>query len=468
MVFSSVFFLFAFLPFCLLGYYVLPKGLRNAFLTLMSLCFYAWGEPKMVWVMLLSIAVNYAGGLLLDVWKTKAGRQGTMWLAMALNLALLAYFKYANFLVDNVNAMAGTHFTLGRIALPIGISFFTFQGISYVLDVYMGKVEAQRNPLHIMLYISLFPQLIAGPIVRYEDISAQIHRRDCTLEDFTRGMWRFAIGMGKKVLLANQFAVIADKIFGVPVESNTAAVAWFGVIAYAMQIYFDFSGYSDMAIGLGHMFGFRFNENFNYPYLSRSITEFWRRWHISLSTWFRDYVYIPMGGNRRGNQYFHLIVVFLLTGLWHGAAWNFVLWGLWHGMFLILEKLLGKRRPGFHLPSAVKWLYTMGVVGLGWILFRMDSPLMAIQYLRRMLGLKAFVDGGYTLAWYFHGREAVLLLAAVLACFPWKKIASRTADKLEGTGLELALKGIWTLVLLVASITLLMTGTYNPFIYFRF
>ena len=468
MVFSSNLFLFAFLPLCLAGYFLLPKRLRNAFLTLASLVFYAWGEPRMIWVMLLSIAVNYGGGLLLGATSKPSTLRAAMWLSVALNVALLGYFKYANFLVDSLNAVAGTQLQLAKIALPIGISFFTFQGMSYVLDVYMGKADVQRNPLHIMLYIALFPQLIAGPIVRYQEISDQIEQREHSVEAFADGIWRFAIGMGKKVLLANQFAAIADQIFSIPVENNTAAVCWLGAIAYAMQIYFDFCGYSDMAIGLGRMFGFRFNENFNYPYVSRSVTEFWRRWHISLSRWFRDYVYIPMGGNRRGNQYFHQIVVFLLTGLWHGASWSFVLWGVWHGAFLIVEKLIRKRAPKLRLPTVLKWLYTMGVVGLGWILFRTDTPIAAVQYVRRMLGLKAFVDGGYTLAWYLHGREIVLLIVAMLACIPWRKLLPNVATRLESTHAGTVCKGVWALGLLAASILLLLTGTYNPFIYFRF
>ena len=468
MVFSSNIFLFGFLPLCLLGNYLLPKRLRNAFLTLTSLCFNAWGEPKMIWVMLLSIAINYAGGLLLGAAKTTGARRAAMWLSVALNIGLLGYFKYANFLVDSLNAVMGTQFSLAKIALPIGISFFTFQGMSYVLDVYMGNARVQRNPLHIMLYISLFPQLIAGPIVRYQDISDQIDQRYCTVDALANGIWRFAVGMGKKVLLANQFAKIADTIFENPIASNTAGVAWLGVIAYAMQIYFDFCGYSDMAIGLGHMFGFHFIENFNYPYISRSVTEFWRRWHISLSTWFRDYVYIPMGGNRRGNQYLHLIVVFLLTGLWHGAAWNFVLWGLWHGAFLICEKWLRRYTRKLKIPAVFHWLYTMGVVLLGWILFRAVSPLAAARYACRMLGLTTFVDGGYTLAWYLQGREIVLLIAAALACIPWKKVFPSAMARLEYGNTGIVLKGIASLGLLAGSMMLLMTGTYNPFIYFRF
>lgn len=468
MVFSSNIFMFAFLPLCLGGYYILPKKLRNAFLTLASLCFYAWGEPRMVWVMLCSIIINYCGGLLLSAFEQKTAKRAAMVLVVVLNLGLLGYFKYANFFVDSVNAIAGTHIALAKIALPIGISFFTFQGMSYVLDVYMGTAKVQRNPLHIMLYISLFPQLVAGPIVRYQDISEQIAQREVTTDAFFDGIWRFAVGLGKKVLLANQFASIADEIFGRPIASNSVAVAWLGAIAYTMQIYFDFCGYSDMAIGLGKMLGFRFCENFNYPYISRSVTEFWRRWHISLSTWFRDYVYIPLGGNRRGNQYFHLIVVFLLTGLWHGAAWNFVLWGLWHGAFLIAEKVLLKRKIPIKVPSLVQWLYTMGVVVLGWILFRANSPFEAIQYVRRMVGLKAFVDGGYTLGWYLHLREVLLLVAAVLACVPWKKVFPATAEKLHATNTGLVLKCVLALALLLSSIALLMTGTYNPFIYFRF
>lgn len=344
MVFSSVEFLFVFLPITLAGYYLIRRDLKNVFLLLMSLLFYAIGEPKFVWIMVASIVVNYLSGLL--VWKAKSfGNKPLekfgLLISIIVNLSILFYFKYYDFAVSNINGLFGTNIALKHIALPIGISFFTFQGMSYVLDVYMNKAEVQKNPLNIALYISLFPQLVAGPIVRYSDVNNQIACRKETVEDFAEGVKRFILGFGKKVIISDTLGMVADRVF----DSNnyiniSVLLAWLGGISYMLQIYYDFSGYSDMAIGLGKMLGFKFNENFNYPYIASSVRDFWRRWHISLSTYFRDYVYIPLGGNRKGNVYVNLSIVFLLTGIWHGASWNFIIWGVWHGIFQLIERFI--------------------------------------------------------------------------------------------------------------------------------
>ncbi|MGB5708663.1 MAG: MBOAT family O-acyltransferase, partial [Arenicellales bacterium] len=344
MVFSSVLFLFLFLPVVLLLYWVIPNKWRNSFLLIVSLTFYAWGEGLFVGIMLLSIAMNYVFGLAIERGNARAGR---LWVGIAVmaNLALLGVFKYANFLVENINTLFSSTgiqlITIDQIHLPIGISFFTFQAMSYVIEVHRRVMPAQTNLLNLGLYIALFPQLIAGPIVRYHDIAAQLKTRFVNAGQVAYGIERFVIGLGKKVLIANPMGAVADEIFALPPDSITATVAWTAVACYSLQIYFDFSGYSDMAIGLGRMFGFKFLENFNYPYISQSIQEFWRRWHISLSNWFRDFLYLPLGGNRRGpgRTYFNLLIVFLLCGLWHGASWNFVVWGLLHGSFLVLERI---------------------------------------------------------------------------------------------------------------------------------
>ncbi|MGD8338870.1 MAG: MBOAT family protein, partial [Desulfobacterales bacterium] len=378
MLFSSIIFLFQFLPLCLLLYFLAGKRLRNLLLLIASLVFYAWGESYYVLLMLVSILVNYLCGLMIDRYRGRQAARGFLIAAIAFNVLSISVFKYANFLVDNLNTLlsqigAGP-IELAPIHLPIGISFFTFQAMSYAVDVYRRDAPVQRNPLNIGLYIALFPQLIAGPIIRYHDIAAQLIRRRVRLDDLSYGIERFVVGLGKKVLIANQVAIIADQVFSFPYETLTPGVAWLGVLCYTLQIYFDFSGYSDMAIGIGRMFGFHFLENFNYPYISRSIREFWRRWHISLSSWFRDYLYIPLGGNHRGplRTYLNLLIVFFLCGLWHGASWNFVIWGLLHGLFLVIERL-GFEKILNRWWSPLRYLYVMLVVCTGWVFFRAEN-----------------------------------------------------------------------------------------------
>ena len=328
MVFSSSIFVFGFLPLVLLGNYLLKERYRNVFLLLASLFFYFWGEEENIVIIILSILINYFSGLLVARFAGTRIKKWMLVLAVGLNLGLLFYYKYFNFFIESVNSLLDTDIFVKDIILPIGISFFTFQGLSYVIDLYWGNVEVQKNPLKIALYVILFPQLIAGPIVRYKDVAEQIDTRETSIEKFSAGIVRFVVGLSKKIILANGVGMIADEIFNAPYQEHAVLTAWLGVICYTLQIYFDFGGYSDMAIGLGKMLGFDFMENFNLPYISTSITEFWRRWHLSLSSFFKDYIYIPLGGGRKGNVYLNLFIVFLLTGLWHGASWNFVVWGL--------------------------------------------------------------------------------------------------------------------------------------------
>jgi alginate O-acetyltransferase complex protein AlgI len=483
MVFSSRIFLFLFLPVVLAAYYASPRSLRNGWLLAVSLAFYAWGEPEMFWLFLVSIGANHLLGLGAE--KTR-GRNAGKWLiglTIAVNIGLLAYFKYANFFVDSTNTLFAawnfpTH-AWREVALPIGISFYTFQAMSYVVDVYRGEVPAQRNPINTALYVAFFPQLIAGPIVRYLDVAAQIDSRRESIDEFSSGVCRFIIGLGKKVLLANSVAAVADAIFLIPDESLSCGVAWLGACCYTMQIYFDFSGYSDMAIGLGRMFGFQFLENFNYPYVSRSVTEFWRRWHISLSTWFRDYLYVPLGGNRggRAKTYRNLMIVFLLCGLWHGAEWTFVAWGVYHGAFLIVERI-GLLQVFERFPSPLRHLYALTVVVFGWALFRAETVGQAWSFWRAMLGGGAMPSTEYDLAPYVDSGLLLTLAACIVASLPISEAIRRrlvdvspsrhtSRQVLAGAlfrGGQVAAMGL----VFSASAAKLMASTYNPFIYFRF
>lgn len=450
MVFSSLTFLCAALPIALAVYFALPRKLKNTWLLVFSLLFYAWGERVYIFLMLFSITVNWLFARLIDTYP--AHKRALIFATCALDIGLLIVFKYASLIVSTVNACLPFSLPVPLIPLPIGISFFTFQAMSYVIDVYRGRVCAERRLDKVALYISLFPQLIAGPIVRYVDIAAQIDDRRETMDAFTRGMARFIVGLSKKVLIANALAPLADEAFALAGGPLGAAGAWLGLISYALQILFDFSGYSDMAIGLGHMFGFTFLENFSYPYIARSIKEFWNRWHISLSTWFRDYVYIPLGGNRRGRarQLFNISVVFLLTGIWHGASWTFLLWGAYHGFFRILEELI-KKRP----PKAVEWALTLLIVLGGWLIFRADNLHQALQYLRALAG-----RGGAQMLTTATPRALLAMGAGMLACYPWRV-------KVAGAWVELARWAALAALLMLCMLSL-AAGTYNPFIYFRF
>jgi alginate O-acetyltransferase complex protein AlgI len=398
-------------------------------------------------------------------------------LTVVANLGMLGYCKYANFLVDSLNPLVTwlgfAEIVCRPIVLPVGISFFTFQAMSYVVDVYRGEVAAEKNPLRTALYISLFPQLIAGPIVRYVDVAQDMRERTVTLDSFAEGIRRFLVGLGKKVLLANSLATAADAIFEVPDGGATFAVAWLGIICYGLQLYFDFSGYSDMAIGMGRMFGFRFRENFDHPYVSRSVTEFWRRWHLSLSTWFRDYLYVPLGGNRRGpvRTYFNLLLVFLLCGLWHGASWNFVLWGAFHGAFLIAERA-GLGRVLERLPGFARHGYALAALSFGWVLFRAESPAHALSYWKAMVGWGPATSDDGLMVYLTSGLAIALAIALVTATPAWERIGEAVrgfADRRGGLEGVLAGARVVSLgCLLFATASALMASTYNPFIYFRF
>ena len=474
MLFSSATFLFQFLPFVLAGYYIFLRGMRqgqNLFLLLCSLFFYAWGEPRFLPVMVLSIAMNYGFGRWVYRWKFQ-GKPLRLPVAAAVggNLVLLFIFKYLCFTIESLNGL-GLGLKVPLIDLPIGISFFTFQALSYVLDVAMGRTEAQRSPLKLGLYISFFPQLIAGPIVKYSDVANQIDNRVECWADFSAGCSRFLTGLCKKVLLSNQLAVVADRVFSWDPAALSTPMAWLGSLCYTLQLYYDFSGYSDMAIGLGLMFGFRFRENFDHPYASRSITEFWRRWHISLGAWFRDYVYIPLGGNRVSvwKHVRNLFVVWLLTGLWHGANWTFVLWGLFYFALLCLEKYVPVMK---RLPSLLGRGYTLLAVNFLWMLFRADTVEYAGQFFLTMLGLNGMGSADPACGLYL-AENALFLVLALLFSFPLAPWLRERLETFRPFGQDLSL--LWDLLYAAAlaaagvlCVCYLVKGTYNPFIYFRF
>lgn len=472
MVFSSTVFLFIFLPSVLIANFLLKQQYRNFFLLLASLGFYAWGEGILVLLMLFSIGVNYISGLGIEYFRERnpSVSKSVMGLAIAIDLGLLFYYKYANFIVETLQEIdLYLDYDHKSIILPIGISFFTFQGISYLVDVYRKDTKAQLNLFHLGLYISFFPQLIAGPIVRYQDIAREIKQRSVDLDLFTEGVIRFIRGLAKKVIIANIAALIADQVFSLPGEEIAISTAWLGIFCYTVQIYFDFSGYSDMAIGLGKMFGFNFKENFNYPYISRSIQEFWRRWHISLSTWFRDYLYIPLGGNRKGllRTYFNLIFVFFVTGLWHGASWNFIFWGLFHGFFLILER--AKIFNTEKWPVALRHIYVLGTVIVGWVFFRAETMAEAYGYLGSMFGLTR--GDNVTAFVYVNAYSVTILMLAVVFSMPVRRFANTYAKNVLSIFLKKSYRTatyIFYVILMVLTVIELAQSSYNPFIYFRF
>ncbi len=473
MVFSSILFLFRFLPIVLVLYYIAPRKLKNTVLFLASLVFYAWGEPVYVVLMIFSTIFNYIFGILVDRAKAREkvkAAKAVVAVSVVVNLAILGYFKYADFLIANVNAIFKTSIPSLKLALPIGISFYTFQTMSYIIDVYRGDAKAQKNIISFGTYVALFPQLIAGPIVRYNTIAEQLERRKETVEGISYGVVRFVTGMGKKVLIANNIGMLFDAISAGNISSTPALTAWLGAIAYTFQIYFDFSGYSDMAIGLGSMFGFKFLENFNYPYESLSITEFWRRWHISLSTWFKEYVYIPLGGNRKGKlkQLRNIAIVWCLTGIWHGASWNFVIWGVYFGILLVVEKTF-LLKPLSRLPKLIQRLYTMLLVIISWVIFSMDSMTSVFSYLKAMLGGygNGFAD---THTLYILSSYGLLMLIALVACtsIP-KRIATKLMSRLEAKPLAATIiQNVFLVAVFVLVVAYLVNATYNPFLYFRF
>ena len=466
MVFSSTIFLCVYLPLVLLGYYICPKKGRNLFLLIVSLVFYAWGEPKYVFLMIFSILVNYIFGRLMD---KNRGRQKRMKLLLVLSvvidLGLLSVFKYTDFIITNVNAIFGSRFDLLNIALPIGLSFYTFQAMSYTIDVYRDDVRVQKNLIDFGMYITMFPQLIAGPIVRYADVQDQLAERSVTTADFSEGVMRFVVGLGKKVLLANQMGAVWSEIYALGGDVS-ALMAWTGAIAYTFQIYFDFSGYSDMAIGLGRMFGFKFPENFRYPYQSVSITDFWRRWHITLSTWFKEYLYIPLGGNRCGlaRQALNLLIVWSLTGFWHGAGWNFVMWGLYYFVILFIEKLFLLKALD-KLPKLFRHVYALLLIVIGWVIFASDDVGVLLPYLGSMFGANGAVGGMdvYTLF-----TKAVLIIICCVASTELPKRLFLSATGAMNEKAAFTIKSVMTIALLALSMILLIGDSYNPFLYFRF
>lgn len=469
MVFSSYVFLFFFLPSLIVIYFLSPPKWKNIVLLVYSLVFYAWNVPSYLLLLVCSIAVNWMAGVLIHKYESvpKAAKM-VLTGAIVVNCLILGYFKYSNFFIQNLNVLLYKEIPLLNVTLPIGISFYTFQGLSYVIDVYRKDGRYQKNPLNVALYISLFPQLVAGPIVRYDSIAQQLDCRNNSIEKTSYGLQRFTFGLAKKIILADTFGIIADYAF----EANylTAGLAWMGAISYTLQIYFDFSGYSDMAIGLGRIFGFDFCENFNYPYISKSITEFWRRWHISLSTWFRDYIYIPLGGNRvsAGRHIFNMLVVWFATGLWHGASWNFVLWGLYYFVWLLLEKYVFPKIP-LHLPSFIKWIYTILVIVVGWVLFRAQNLDSAVKYLKTMFGTGIFTTESIQEFLRFALNYKYFFILGVVFSTPiFRKIYAILERKFDASVLYGMIKYGGVFLLFLLSCLYVVASSYNAFIYFQF
>jgi alginate O-acetyltransferase complex protein AlgI len=484
LLFTEPTFLFLFLP-VLLGLYFATFSRAHAaygnwLLLVASIVFYAKGGGSFTWLMLGSIAFNYWMAIAVDRARGTVSCKPLLGFALGANLLVLGIFKYANFFALNVNALLASaglpQLSAPNVLLPIGISFYTFHAISYVVDVHRRHAVAQKNPVHAALYLLLFPQLIAGPIIRYRDIADQLALRFVRLDDFAYGVRRFVLGFAKKMLVANVVAGPADKVFGMPTEQLSAGHAWLGIACYTLQIYFDFSGYSDMAIGLGRMFGFRFPENFRYPYVADTIQEFWRRWHISLSTWFRDYLYVPLGGNRvtPARLYRNLVIVFLLCGLWHGASWSFVVWGLYHGAFLAVERL-GLARAIGRLPAPLRHAYLLAVVMLGWVFFRAETLPQAIAFLKAMAGAGAAQPTPYAVAWYLTPELWLALVVGAIGSLPLVPALAGWRERLSAGrpraallwGFDTAATGTLLLLFFVA-VTQMAARTYNPFIYFRF
>ena len=458
-------FLFSFLPIVLAVYYIVPSPFRNLILFLSSLFFYAWGEPKYILIMLFSTIVDYIHGLLIEYFKEKDNLKNAKIVLISsiiINLSILCFFKYSNFFISNLNNIFNLNIKLLNIALPIGISFYTFQTMSYSLDVYRGIVRAQKNIISFGAYVTLFPQLIAGPIVQYKTIADELDCRKESSNQIAYGINRFVIGLGKKVLLANSLGYIWSQISSENITELAVLSAWIGIIMFSLQIYFDFSGYSDMAIGLGNMFGFTFNENFNYPYESKSITEFWRRWHISLGSWFKEYVYIPLGGNKK-NQIRNICIVWCITGLWHGASWNFVLWGVYFGVILLIEKLVLNK-----FIKVNSRIYTLILVCIGWVIFSFDNLFEGISYLKSMF----FLNGNVLIdnsSLYIVYSNILLILIGILAAtsIPKRVVQHFLKEKENSLGIDL-IHSLFLLIILTLSTAYLVNSTYNPFLYFRF
>ena len=463
MLFTSISFIYYFLPIVIAIYFITPKKMRNLILFIASMIFYFYGEPKYIFLMLAEILIAYIGAILIDKYKKKS----LLVITISIHIGLLCVFKYTDFIISNINSVLGANISLLRIVLPIGISFYTFQILSYIIDVYKGKVAVQKNFLKLATYVSLFPQLIAGPIVRYETIEKELDFRKHSFENFSYGVRRFTIGLAKKVLIANILGELCNKF--IVTDEKSILFYWIFAISYMLQIYFDFSAYSDMAIGLGRIFGFHFLENFNYPYISKSITEFWRRWHMSLSSWFKDYVYIPLGGNREGlkKQIRNILVVWLLTGLWHGASWNFVIWGLLFGVILIIEKVfLGKYLE--KCPNFVKRIYVLFIVMISFIIFNAENMRNAWENIIGLLGLngESFVNP-YTI--YYLKSYLVILVVAIIGATPLiKDITLKLKKNAKVNRIINVLEPLCIVLVLLVVTAYLVDNSYNPFLYFRF
>lgn len=466
MLFSSIPFLYFFLPCVLFLYFAVPKCLKNGVLMLVSLFFYAWGEPKYVFLMAATILIGYATGILIEKFKGKALSKVFLAISVIVDLGFLAYFKYADFFISNFNAATGLSLPLLRIALPIGISFYTFQILSYSIDVYRGDVPAQKNPINLAAYVTMFPQLIAGPIVRYSDIAKQLENRTHSFEKISAGIRRFVLGLAKKILIANTLGELCDVFRST--DEKAVLYYWLYAVAFALHIYFDFSGYSDMAIGLGKIFGFDFLENFNYPFVSSTVTEFWRRWHMSLGTWFRDYVYIPLGGNRvsKAKWFFNIFVVWLLTGFWHGAAWNFIIWGLFFAVLLVLEKLFLKKF--LEKTKIIKRIYIALAVLISFVIFNATDMAEAFRYVGAMFGAGNMPLVNAEMFYYLKSYAVVLALAAVGSTPVVKTCAMRLYNGKKTGRVMNVLEPVVLVGLLIVMTAYLVDGSFNPFLYFRF
>ncbi len=474
MVFSSSFFLFLFLPIALLGYFIVPSRFRNIYLLFISFAFFASAGKQALAILIVIILLNFGLGLLIERFKMsgdKSLRRFSVITTVIVNISALVLFKYFNLLVSTVNDVTGMNIPQREIVVLVGISFFTFSALSYILDVNSGKVSAHKNFLEYALYISFFPKLLQGPITRFSTFLPQFSKRSFNLTNFSDGIMRFAQGLAKKVIIADQIGVMVNEVFSVPAQANSSAAAWIGAIGYALQIYFDFSGYTDMAIGLAKLFGFTLPENFNFPYISTSVSEFWRRWHITLSSWFRDYLFIPLEFKRRRQKFLrtetNVLIVFLLTGLWHGASWNFVIWGLWHGVFIALEVFLKSRRVNLKLPYWFRLMGTLLILLIGWVIFRSENLTYAAQYLSVMFGfVRSEVDGNL-LSSLINAKVIVIMLLGILLCLPWKNWVGNLEDRV-GTAPYHLMRTVSFVVLFILSVIFVLSSTFNPFIYFQF
>lgn len=468
MVFSSLTFLFVFLPIVLLIYYISPKPLKNFVILLFSLIFYAWGEPKFIFLIILSILINYIGALQIVKNSSDTEKRKFIFITLLLiDISILFFFKYYGFIISSIGSLFGIDLVIRDIPLPLGISFYTFQQISYIIDVYTKKTKVQKNLINFAAYITMFPQLIAGPIVKYNDIEGQLKNRNENLTQFSSGVHRFIIGLGKKVLLANSIGALWSEIKVIPLNEISILTSWIGIIAFALQIYFDFSGYSDMAIGLAKMFGFEFLENFNYPYISKSVTEFWRRWHISVGTWFREYLYIPLGGNKKGNliQIRNLFIVWFTTGLWHGASFNFIAWGIYFGVILFIEKIIFKNILN-KLPSFLCHIYTLILVLIGWVIFDMNTLSSAMEYISIMFGLSNNLVVDKLSLFILSNNIVILLIGIICSTTLLPNVFKKLRCSLKKSNIFIIIS--MYLIIFILSISYLVGESFNPFLYFRF